>query len=110
MEIGKALGIIRLLGDGVDPISGEVYGSDSPYQNAEVVRGLFVAIAALERVEEKERRKRRLPERAGWPWDDEEDELLAKWFEDGVDIKELAIKHKRTRGAIESRLVKLVKI
>jgi len=42
MEIGKALGIIRLLGDGVDPISGEVYGGDSPYQNAEVVRVLGV--------------------------------------------------------------------
>jgi len=32
METKKALGIIRLLADGVDPISG-----DSPYQNAEVV-------------------------------------------------------------------------
>jgi len=51
-----------------------------------------------------------LPERAGRPWGDKEDELLAKRFDDGVDIKKLAIKHKRTRGAIESRLVKLGKI
>ncbi len=110
MEVSKALEIVRALADGTDPYTGEVYPAESPYQNAETVRALFTAIDALERAERRRKRKRELPERAGEPWDDEEDSVLIKRFEEDVGVKEIAVEHKRTEGAIRSRLEKLGKI
>jgi len=112
MEISRALEIVRALADGTDPYTGEVYPAESPYQNAETVRALFTAIGALESVERRKKRKRRrgLPERAGEPWDDEEDSVLIKRFEEDVGVKEIAVEHKRTEGAIRSRLEKLGKV
>jgi len=110
METSRALEIIRALSDGVDPYTGEVFGEDSPYQKADTVRALFVAVNALERAEALARRRKAVPERAGLPWDDEEDALLTKGFEKGASVKDLAAQHKRTLGAIKSRLSKLGKI
>jgi hypothetical protein len=110
MDTSKALEIVRALADGTDPYTGEVYPPESPYQNAETVRALFTAIDALERAERRKKRKRALPERAGQPWDDEEDSVLIKRFKEGVGVKEIAVEHKRTEGAILSRLEKLGKI
>ena len=50
------------------------------------------------------------PENAGKPWNDEEDMLLANAFEAGKRIPELAREHRRTRAAIQARLVRLGKI
>jgi len=112
VEVSKALEIVRALADGTDPYTGEVYPAESPEQNAETVRALFTAIDALERAERREKRKRRkgLPERAGQPWDNEEDSVLIKRFEEDVGVKEMAVEHKRTEWAIRSRLEKLGKI
>lgn len=110
VEITKALGIIGALADGIDPYTGEVYPATSPYQNPETVRALFTAINALEIAQKKEKRKRDLPDRAGQPWDDEETSRLVKRFKDGVPINELAVEHKRTKGAIVSQLTKLGKV
>ena len=49
MEIEKALSIIRPLSDGVDPFTGEEFPPNSPYQQAEVVRALYVAVSSLEK-------------------------------------------------------------
>jgi len=110
MEISKALEIIRALADGVDPYTGEVYPANSPYQNPETVRALFTAINALERAQKRQKRKRALPDRAGDSWDDGENSLLIKEFEEGIPINEIASEHKRTEGAIRARLEKLGKI
>ena len=106
----EALEIIRALADGIDPYTGEVFPTDSPYQNAQTVRALFTAIDAIETTAKKKERKKTLPERAGKPWDNEELELLIKRFDDGFPINEMARAHKRTILAIESRLMKMGKI
>ena len=41
------------------------------------------------------------------PWTEEEDKTLAEEYENGVAINEISIAHKRTKGAINFRLVKL---
>jgi hypothetical protein len=110
MDQIRALEIIRRLADGVDPFSGEVFPSDSPYQNADVIRALHAAIGVMEAAVQRVRRTKSLPERAGRPWSEEESSLVVKCFEEGVSIPEIAKKHKRTNGAIRSRLVKLGKI
>jgi predicted RNA polymerase sigma factor len=107
METAEALKIIEALADGLDPHAGEVFPPDSPYQNPQTIRALFAAKSALERVRRTERRKKALPERAGQPWDEEESTLLLDEFEQGISVKELAIKHKRTQRAIISQLLKM---
>lgn len=110
MEISEALQIIRFLADGVDPITGEVFPDDSPYQHHRVIRSLSVAVAALERAAERKERESHLPGKAGQPWTEDEDRLLIERFDAAISPKELARQHNRTEGAIQSRLVKLGKI
>ena len=112
MNATEALHILRALADGVDPQTGEEFPGDSPYQNPQIVRALFRSIAALEEAEEKETRKRenKLPGNAGKAWDAAEDKTLGAEFEAGISIRELAQKHERTEGAIQSRLVRLGKV
>lgn len=110
MEPSEALRIIRSLADGVDPHTGEVFSDDSPYQHPQVLRALFLAVRALERFEDRQRRKRSLPVNAGKPWNDAEEKLLCEGFDGGLMVSELAQKHRRTEGAIQSRLEKLGKV
>ncbi len=110
MQRLEALAILQKLADGIDPYSGKVLPEDSPYQHPKTVRALFSAIQALERVKESDTCKKAALARAGQSWDHTEDDELIGCFEDGMSIKELAQKHQRTTGAIESRLVKLGKI
>src|SRR6185503_14164619 len=61
MEQAQALAIVRSLANGVDPETGEVFASDSAYQRPQVVRALYEAAAALERIERFERRRQQMP-------------------------------------------------
>jgi hypothetical protein len=110
MEITKTLEIIKSLSQGVDPYTGEIYPSDSPYQHPDTTRALLEAIHALERMLERSKRQGSLPESAGKAWSTEEDSLLIEQFDKRIPIKELSVDHKRTEGAIKSRLLKLGKI
>jgi hypothetical protein len=110
MEIDKALEIIKALSEGIDPHTGEIFPADSPYQQPDTVRALFEAIHALERMQERNRRQKSLPENAGRPWTGEEDKLLIDQFDKGMSFSELSRDHRRTEGAIRSRLLKLGKI
>jgi hypothetical protein len=110
MTTPEAIRIVQSLADGCCPFSGQVLPPDSPYQKAEVVRALFLAVKALHRLEERERRGQGLPERVGQPWDVAEDRQLCEEFEAGMSISESAVIHKRTEGAIQARLEKLGKL
>lgn len=48
-----------------------------------------------------------LPSNAGTPWTDKEDERLAARYAAGQSVYELAVSHRRTSGAIRSRLERL---
>lgn len=109
MEPQTALKIIQSLANGADPQTGEVLPSTSPYQNAEVVRALFVATQALEQWQERQKRQQTLPENAGKPWTPTEDQELREAFDQGTPIKELARRYRRTDWAIQSRLERLGK-
>ena len=110
MDNAKAVEIIKSLSDGIDPFTGEIFPPDSPYQNADVVRSLHIAVDLLDSAIEKQKRLKKLPERAGKPWEKTESDLLVQRFDKGIGISELAKEHKRTRGAIQSQLAKLGKI
>lgn len=110
METERAIKIIKLLAEGVDPKTGEIFPENSPYQYSETVRALYAALKALERVDEIESRKGSLPEHAGRTWTQEEEQQLIAAFENGKSINEIANIHGRTTGGITSRLVKLGKL
>ena len=112
MEREKALKILKALADGTDPATGEQFTADSPYQQPDIVRALFIAVQAVESVVRRERSAQSgtLPENAGHPWSDEEDAELAQAYDSGKAIPELAEAHKRSRMAIEARLARMGKI
>ncbi|RKX24994.1 MAG: hypothetical protein DRP45_06910 [Candidatus Zixiibacteriota bacterium] len=110
MEVTQALGIIKPLSDGIDPFTGEEFPFDSPYQNPQVIRALYLAVSALEKEKTRVKRQDSLPTNAGKPWSIEEDNELVKTFDSGKSLKELSDIYQRTERAIQSRLIKLGKI
>ena len=101
MEQAQALAIVRSLANGVAPESGEVFTPDSAYQRPQVVRALYEAAAALERIERFERRRQQMPPKTGEPWSEEEDRKLLAAFDAGRE---------RTMGAVRARLLKYGRI
>ena len=106
MQSAQALAVVRSLANGIDPESGEVFPPQSVYQRPQIVRALYEAASALERVERFERRKTELPAKTGQPWSEDEDRKLLAAFDAGRGLQELAATHERTMGAIRARLVK----
>jgi hypothetical protein len=114
MDQERALSILKTLADGMDPTTGEQYPSDSPYQRPDTIRALFWVVRNLETPARPQKqtapRAEGAPSNAGRPWSEEEDVQLGKAFDAGGTIDQLAQEHKRSRWAIEARLVKLGKI
>src|SRR5712691_7077837 len=103
MDSAQALAVVRSLANGVDPESGEVFPARSAYQRPLVVRALYEAASALERIERFERRKSQLPPKTGEPWSEDEDRKLLAAFDAGRALQELAAAHERTMGAVRVR-------
>jgi len=110
MSPQHALSIIQTLASGTDPSTGEVLADQSPFNQPDVIRALFVAAAALGSVPgagDRRATSKPRPSNAGQPWSPEEDQILLDGHDAGLTPKELAARHGRTKGAIDSRLVKL---
>ena len=107
MEEARALTLVTALASGVNPLTGELFAADSPYQSPDVIRALYIAVRALEAAG---RRRTRGPgaasSNAGKPWSDDEDHQLLSAFDNGQPLAELAQAHGRTRGGIQARLIR----
>ena len=110
MDSAQALSVVRSLANGVDPESGEVFPPESAYQRPQIVRALYEAATALERIERFERRRAQMPQKTGEPWSEEEDRKLLAAFDAGRALQELAAAHERTMGAVRARLLKYGRI
>lgn len=95
----RHLEILQALAASIDPITGEVFPADSPYNQPEIIRTLFFAINELEALAEKGNQ--------GLAWNEQEDNLLTQRFNEGTKITQLAKLHSRTYAAIKARLLKL---
>ena len=102
MDITRAKEIVRILADGIDPITGEILPEDSVYNSPEVIRALFTLLEATSMSQENF-----LTRNAGKPWSDDEDNKLREEFAARIRISDIAKEHGRTYGAIESRLEKM---
>lgn len=115
MEIREAQSIVKNLAEGVDPNTGEVFAPDSPYNEPRIIRALFtvhdfVRQARKPRMSADEKHQENLdlgrPRNYGMPWTDDSRSQVAKGFEDGKTIEELATTHERTQGAIRAELIR----
>lgn len=106
MDQSQALAIVKSLANGIDPESGEVFPAEGAYQRPQVVRALYTAAEALERVAQHERKKSQLPAKTGEPWTEDEDRKLLAAFDTGSALQELAAAHERTQTGVRARLVK----
>ena len=103
----QALEIITALSEGVDPATGEVLNENQALNRPDTIRALFIAKEALTKYQRSAKRKATLPENAGKSWTVDEDNELIKLFENNKDINEISSHHKRTKGSIAARLVRL---
>ena len=87
-----------------------MFPPESAYQRPLVVRALYEAAAALERMERFERRKSQMPSKTGEPWTEDEDRKLLAGFDAGRALQELASAHERMMGAVRARLLKYGRI
>ncbi len=110
MKSYEAITIIEKLIDGINPLSDEPLGAKHLCLESDIQRALQTAIPALQNQIKADERRAKLPAKAGMPWSDDEDHQLAESFDSGDSIALLIEKHQRTRGSINSRLVKLGKI
>jgi len=113
MELEEAKRIIKILADGINPITGEVLPKDSPYNEPDVIRALFKIIESKKSVknpkktyEEKQQENiaNGKPKNAGLPWTDELKAEVSSRFQAGKTIDELSEHFERTKGAIVSEL------
>jgi hypothetical protein len=115
MDDLQALRIISALANGTNPVTGELFPADSPYQSPDIVRALFVAVRAIEaRASRSPSQAKAGPQvppsassgNAGKPWSSDEDRELLAGFDAGKSLSELAQAHGRTQGGIRARLEK----
>jgi len=110
METDRAKEILKALADGRDPATGEQFPPNSPYQQADVVRALFLALEGLKTPAIKSKEPRPVDPnkpKVGTGWTPEEEQQLREAFAANKPIKEIAAAHGRNTGAITSRLEKL---
>ena len=110
MDKSKAIEILQLLADGMQPMTGEQLEKHHVINEPDVIRALNMALGALSLDDRQGRPQHNLPQRVGRPWREDEDIALIQAFDEGIAINDLAIKHQRTRNAIRSRLIRLGKI
>jgi hypothetical protein len=104
MDKRRAIEILDRLSDGVNPITGEVFDKDGPYNDPDIIRALCFAVRQLGTLDSKPTAARGT--RTGERWTADEDaRLLAAW-DAGEKIGGIALSHSRTSGAITSRLIR----
>jgi len=114
MDTNKSIKIVEALANGIDPTTGEKFPPHSPYNNPEVIRGLYHALEIVRShrqktkmtLEEKQQANidKGLSRNAGLPWEDEQREYVATNFKQGDTVDQLASKLERTKGAIIAEL------
>jgi len=107
MHTPEASAILKTLIEGREPGSLEPLPAGSVAHRADVLRALFAAVAALERVEVRTRRRAALPDNTGRTWSAEEDSRLVVAFKAGETPTAIAERHSRTLRAIEARLQRM---
>ena len=115
MELAKAKEIVKILANGVDPVTGEALPQESPYNDSGVIRALFAVLESGKAVKkpkqtneqkQQENADNGRPRNAGLPWTEKLKTVVAEKFRSGTSIDELSDYFERTKGAIISELTR----
>lgn len=116
MDIHQSVDILQALASGIDPATGEVIATGSPYNKPDAIRALFVCIehikhpprAVKKTVVEKQSDNsgKGLPKNAGMPWTEDLKRALAQGFQAGQMPAELANSFERSKASIVYELKK----
>lgn len=107
MESAEAKVTLKSLIEGIDPVSGQPLSPSPVLDQAQVIRALLCAVAALEADEVRRRRRARLPRNTGRPWREPEDAVLLAAFRGGEALEQIAAQCDRSLASVESRLERL---
>ena len=110
MEKGRAIEVMTSLADGIDPYTKESMGDASPYQNADTVRALHVALEALKGGVRTKPVREDGKTKVGKAWTEEDEKKMEEMFDAKVDVAEIAEKLERTKGGIWARLEKIGRV
>lgn len=116
MDIIQAKETVKMLADGINPVTGEVLPADSPCNDPMIIRALFTVLGAVripiklssKSIEEKQQDNinNGKPKNAGLPWSEKQRKEIESLFNKGKTIDELANYFERTKGAITSELTR----
>lgn len=115
MDREKAYSVIEALANGMDPTTGEIFPTDAPYNNPEIIRALFYVLRnqsvqkkQKKTLEEKQKENldKGLPKNYGLPWTDDCIEYVLGQYRANSSIKEIAQDVARKPSSIVSLLRK----
>ncbi|WP_330927476.1 hypothetical protein [Candidatus Sororendozoicomonas aggregata] len=117
MDKEKAISIIESLANGVDPVTGEIFPSNSPYNHPDVIRALFFILRngtkdntkrVKKTIEEKQQinLEKGLPRNYGLLWSDDAISYVISSFQNGLQIIDIAEQVERKPGSIIGLLKK----
>ena len=115
MEQEKAYSVIEALASGIDPMTGECFDADSPYNQPEVIRALFYILRnkplrkkTKKSLEEKQQENvgKGLPMNYGLPWTQESIDSVIEDFQANMAIDAIAEKMARKPASIIGLLKK----
>ncbi len=107
VDISAARDVLKSLVEGVDPVTGMPLPRGTVVHHASVIRALLSAVVVMDADVARCRRRARLPQNVGRPWQETEDKLLLAAFSRGEPLLEVAARHRRSLAGVESRLEKL---
>lgn len=113
MNNERAIEILEMLLNGIDPVTGEILPEKGPHAEPEVIRALYKGIQALSR-EARQEKTESMPSEPGpkqrkanasRPWTKEDDQQLIELFKNQIPVEEIcSVLQRRPRG-INNRLV-----
>lgn len=108
MNASQAKAVLELLLNGVDPITGECLDDDHVCAQPLVMRALHCAVEALGSADAAPAWKRESTKRsAARPWTKEDDEQVARLFEQGVSLDRICAETDRRLRGLQRRLAYL---
>ncbi|NTS77493.1 hypothetical protein HR060_11530 [Catenovulum sp. SM1970] len=113
MNQENVISILEGLANGLNPVTGEILPSNSPYNEPEVIRALFQAINLIPKArkpkktiqqKQQENIEKGLPQNYGLPWEEADVQKVVSMYQSEISIPNIANEFSRKPGSIVSLL------
>lgn len=115
MEISQAQEIVKLLSEGIDPLTGEWFHVESHYRHPTILDAINILMKRLDAYESRRKNQdvietqhrnlaKGFPKNAGLSWEDKDQTELQIGFRTGSPVSALAQQFGRTKSSILAEL------